>query len=118
MKRVFLLDSVAPIPVGHQVEVRVLQEPKKGFLSRRVDAKHQPKQPWVKDLDTGVEYGVLWQYNDATAVRTTPGEEYGEALRGDLEALETVKGEVLSCRVLTIPGGERWSVQTRLTIDA
>jgi hypothetical protein len=117
MKRVFLVDCVAPIPIGHAVEVRVMKEPKKGFLSRRVDAKYQPKQPWVKDLDTGVEYAVLWQYSDAAVVHMAPGTEYPERLRGDLEEVERVTGEVVSCRVLTLPGGENWKVQTRLELE-
>ena len=117
MKRVFLVDGVAPIPVGHSVEFRIMEEPKKGFLSRRIDAKYQSQQPWVKDLDTGVEYGVLWQYSDATAVRMVPGVEYPEALRGDLEKIERVTGEVVSCRVLTLPSGENWKIQTRLEVE-
>ena len=118
-KRVVLVDAAAPIPVGHRVEVRILKEPKAGFLSRRSGAKHQTDQPWVRDLDTGVTYGVLWQYSDAMSVTTLPGEDWGASVRSDLEEVERFEGKVRACRVLTVGGANsgNWWVQTRLELE-
>lgn len=117
MSEVFLVDGVAPVPVGHRVEVRVLKEPDAGWFSRRIGADTQPDQPWVKDLDTGVEYGVYWQVSDVTALDGNPGQVFGAHLRTDLEQLRAVTGRVVACRVLTLGSGDGWRVQTRLELD-
>ncbi len=116
MKKVVLVDCAAPVPVGHKVQVRNLKEEERGFLSRRVGSKHQVDQPWVRDLDTGVEYGVYWQYADLNAVPGEPGVDFGGVVRGDLEEVAVVTGQVMACRVMTITG-ERWRIQTRLVLE-
>jgi len=117
MTKTILVDCAAPIPVGHRVEVRVLKEPEAGFLSRRSGSKHQINQPWVKDLDTGVEYTVYWHNSNFGSIMGAPGQDFGATLRSDLETVSTHTGVVTACQVLTISGSENWRLQTRLVIN-
>jgi hypothetical protein len=76
MAEQIVVDCIAPIPVGHMVEVRVFKEPAKGFLSRRADAKYQVHHPWVRDLETKVEHRVYWQYSDSGMLSSHPGTQF------------------------------------------
>ena len=117
MTETVLVDCAAAIPVGHRVEIRVLKEPEGGFLSRRTGSKVQVNQPWVKDLDTGVEYGLYWQYSATGALQGYAGQDFGPSMRGELETVKTVTGTVAGCRVLTIGSGDGWRLQTRLVVE-
>lgn len=116
MTRTILVDCAAPIPLGHRVQVRVLKEPDAGWLNRRAGSGHQTDQPWVKDLDTGVEYALYWQYSNTGALQGEPGQDFGDTLRADLETQQSLTGTVTACRVLTLGGGDSWRLQTRLDI--
>lgn len=107
---------LAPIPVGHRVRVtwHVLEEP---GLAGQVRTDTRPHQPWITDLDTGVEYRTDWA--SGAMRRRGPDEPYriGESLRMDLREERVVEAVVRRCEVFTVRGYPELEVQTRLVLE-
>jgi hypothetical protein len=120
----FELLFVAPIPVGHRVELVWHGEPEPGWISSNIKKGSAPipSKPVLRDLDTGIIYGPLdhfleqrtgYKISDVRPVEPRPLEQLG--------VHASVRGRVVECRVLTEQGiGTSSSVQiiqTSLTIE-
>ncbi len=107
---------VAPIPVGHRVRVtwHALEE---AGLAGQTRTDERPYEPWITDLDTGVEYRTDWAVG--TERRRHRDQPYilGEQFVSGVSVEREVIGTVRSCRVLTIRGYPDLEVQTHLVLD-
>ncbi len=115
MTRQLILDYVAPIPVGHRVEVEVLQVVEVGIFSERVEAR--PHHPWLRDVETGIEYTAYWHHAEVSGIRFKPGNVYPEGRIPDVRVAERLRGRVVACRLVTERISDSWQVQTYLTIS-
>ncbi len=107
--------AVAPIPVGHRVEVRVYAI-EEGLFSRAWVPK--PHDPHIVDLTTGVTYGSAWLF-EAIGVLTS-GEVRAHLpleVRADLRVHSTITGVVRACRVTWIGSGDSRYPQTSLSVE-
>ncbi|GDX82405.1 hypothetical protein LBMAG42_42160 [Deltaproteobacteria bacterium] len=106
------LIQVAPIPVGHRVELRTFLRKQKMF------GKPEPafNEPLVTDLDTGVIYAEDWHFRDVDMYRSGEIVECSLVQR-DLPEHARVVGRVRSCRILWIGSGEGRYPQTTLVVE-
>lgn len=115
MTRQFILDYVAPIPVGHRVELEVLATVEQGLF--KATKERHPHHPWIKDLDTGIEYTACWHHEELRGIRFKAGNVYPEERQPYVEVAERISGRVVACRLVTERIGDSWQVQTRLTLE-
>ena len=122
--KTFELLVLAPVPVGHQVEIRWYKKQIKGLLSGK-RWKEFPHSPIIKDLDSGVVYGTFdcfWDHGAAVALDMDSPTKLSEEVLPQLELQKAVKGKVVACRVATHDMGvghsRLFKVQTSLTITA
>lgn len=101
---VYVFHYVAPIPVGHRVEVHFFARDT-GFFA--TDFHEQLDMPLIRDLDTGVEYAPEWLFE------RKPGPP---ELSPTVQATRTVTGRVIACRVVAGLSGADWTAHTRLTL--
>lgn len=107
--------AVAPIPVGHRVEVRVYAI-EEGLFSKAWVPK--PADPYIVDLTTGVTYGSAWLFESIAVL--TSGEVRPDLpleIRSDLREHARFTGVVRSCRVTWIGSGDTRYPQTTLSVD-
>ncbi len=104
----------APIPVGHRVEVTWYGESScKLFGGSKTTVREY--EPIIRDLDTGVEYASDFVYGTGSSKKPdTPLEVSAEV---QAEEIESVRGRVVACRVVTLRGFSDYDVQTELTIE-
>lgn len=117
---------LAPVPVGHQVEINWYKKQVTGILTGK-SWKEFPHSPIIKDLDSGVVYGTFDFFWDTGAGATAvidmdkPTELRGQVLP-QLEPQWAIKGKVTACRVATYDMGigrsRLFKVQTTLTIES
>lgn len=108
--------GILPIPVGHQVEVRIYAA-EEGLFSKAWVA--HPEDPWLLDHTTGVVYGSAWHYKVIAMYR--PNEVIPDLpmdVRSDLKEHARMFGVVKSSRIVWIGGGDSRYPQTTLIIDA
>ena len=115
---------LAPVPVGHQVEIRWYKKQIKGLLSGK-RWQEFPHSPIIQDLDSGIVYGTFdcfWDPGVAATLSMDSPTELSEQVLPQLELQKAVKGEVVACRVATFDMGvgssRLFKVQTSLTIAA
>ena len=117
------LAFIAPIPVGHRVEVTTYERPKGGFFSMEVDLSDKPV---VRDMETGVVYGSSFLYTEKEGIFPTgAGKDVLSALPNErYTPVAQIVGKVVDCRVLTNQPFGRWvsdrrttHVQTTLVIE-
>ena len=111
-----LLDYVAAIPVGHRVQIDVYDDIEPGFFGKD-KVKEMPHDALVKDLDTGIEYGAHWLYQETMGIRFVAGNEYPLEVRPELPKVSSTTGKVVGCRVLSERVGPSWQVQTTLRVE-
>ena len=105
--------GMAPIPVGHRVEIRWYQELVATPLGGR-QKRQEPQKPWIKDLDDGVIYAGHWLfvaggvYGDRVNVGT-------RELRPTLELTRSLVGRVLSTQVVTVSTSDM-TIETMLVV--
>ncbi|MFH2141068.1 MAG: hypothetical protein ABIJ97_01500 [Bacteroidota bacterium] len=102
------LDFVAPIPTGHNVEV--IQFRKKNSDKALIGL-------WIKDINTGIEYGMDFHYEDRNLVQFNHVSVWPIDIRDDLEIDKKIIGCVTRCRILTMRVNLNWQMQTRLQIE-
>lgn len=100
------VDFAAPIPVGHKVVV--IQYKRK----EKVLPGH-----WIMDVDTGIEYGLDFQYEDRSNVNFNKPTVWPLDVRTDLEVDTKIEGYIRRCRVMTMRWNMNWQMQTRLQIE-
>jgi hypothetical protein len=110
---------VAPVPVGHRVELRWYRKLVTGLLSgQRYEST--PNHPFVRDLDTGVVYGdhdLFLRHGAVVQVsvdKPTPL-EWDPLPEHQLEY--QVVGRVVGCRVSTFRIGQTFHVQSTLVVE-
>lgn len=110
MQTIHVLYS-APIPIGHKVRVVWYDQ-----VARHPRAH---AEPWIQDLETGVEYGPAWLYlPDVSADMVSNAKDVDRPAPGSTATKELI-GVVQRCVVVTLrPKFERqqWHVQTRLDL--
>lgn len=111
----FTLDYVAPIPIGHRVELAEFHELKTDRKGRTTE--QAIRGYWIKDLDTGIEYGMDRHYIAQGFAKYNQAEEYPIQIRADLTSVRIVAGKVTVRRVLTQRSSQDWQIQTRIAIQ-
>lgn len=107
--------AVAPIPVGHHVEIRIYAE-EEGLFSKtwtpRVHDAH------IVDTTTGITYASAWLFEAINMYRC--GEirpDLPLEIRPDLREHARTAGTVRACRVTWIGSGDSRYPQTTLAIE-
>jgi len=115
-KKTITVPYVAPIPVGHRVELHFYMEEKGVFKKQKA---LNPYLPLIRDLDTGVEYGHMDHYMKVLGLSSVPlpPHDYPLSPRSDLEWTDIIKARVVSCRVLTEAWSDEYQAQTTLVIE-
>ncbi|MBM4370595.1 MAG: hypothetical protein FJ098_03030 [Deltaproteobacteria bacterium] len=114
--RTFAVAHIAPIPVGHRIEVRFFAVERGVFKKTRHVSLDQPS---ITDLDTGIVYGSTWHHAEELGVSTSAFDPKvpPTELRTNLVTEEVVSGRVVACRLHTVMGGTTWRVQTTVSIQ-
>jgi len=107
--------GLAPIPVGHEVEVRTFSR-EEGLFSKTLE--HKADEPLIVDIDTGVTYGQDWHFQEIHAyVSGEVRPDLPLEVRSDLHEQERWRGTVTACRVAWIGGGDSRYPQTTLLVE-
>lgn len=104
---------LAPIPVGHRVELHYHRVTQAGLLGSRT--RDWPYDPRIVDLDTGVEYA-----SDRVYLADDMRRPYEPARVADQpagEVVRVVRGRVVACRVIHVRSYAEFDVQTDLMIE-
>jgi hypothetical protein len=110
------LDYVAPIPVGNRVEVIQYKEV---TIDRKGREEINPvKGLWIKDLDTGIEYGVSQHFEKRKLWIWFEVQVWPVDVRSDLVIDKKFTGRVTRCRIMSMRSNEDWQLQTRLFIES
>ena len=110
------LIGVVPIPVGHEVEIRVFLVDTAVFGSK---LEPQLDSPLVIDIDTGIQYGEQWIFKDSgdSNIGSLRANPLPLGPRSDLKEHGRWRGRVTAARVAWIEGGsDRGFSQTALAI--
>ena len=113
MELVVLL--VAPVPVGHRVEVCFLRRQVPGMVRDRV--LEDDHQPVITDLDSGVVYGSELAWGDNTTRRQGAPLPLKVGPLADSDVKRRLVGRVRACRVVTVRGAGEVDVQTLLQVE-
>lgn len=109
------LDYVAPIPVGNRVEVIQYKEVSTDRKGR--EEINPVKGLWIKDLDTGIEYGVSQHFEKRKLWIWFEVQVWPLDVREELVVDKKFTGKVLRCRIMSMRSNEDWQLQTRLVIE-
>ena len=107
---------IAPIPVGHRIELRFFTAEKGVFKKHK---ELQSYLPLLRDLDTGIEYGHIDHYKHLIGFTPCPlpPHDYPLAPRTDLEWAEPRTARVVSCRIVTEAWSTSYQAQTTLVVE-
>jgi hypothetical protein len=115
---------LAPVPVGHQVEINWYKKEVTGILTGK-SWKQFPHTPIIKDLDSGIVYGTFdffWEHGAAAAIDMDKPTKLSVQVLPQLKLQWAIKGKVTACRVATYDMGigrsRLFKVQTTLTIES
>ena len=92
--------GLAPIPVGHRVEVRWFRKKRSLFLGA-AEYVEKPFQPLIMDVETQITYGTEWHYVDG-ALRHLDVNVQVPDVRSPLEMQRLLRGTVLACTVVNV----------------
>ena len=106
----------APIPVGHRFECRWYEarEPK---LFGEGDWKTVVHEPWLRDLETGIEYGTARPFEHAAMKPAYGPIHLGDDPNPEVRVGVSVVGIVRRCRVLTCVGFTGDPIQTHIDFE-
>ena len=110
--RTFTMLGAMPIPVGHPVECFILARDN-GIFKKDIAAV--PDEPLVRDLETGIYYGRLWQF--APGISAPTGTPRTTDPAPDVAVVERFTGRVKACLVLTAGATQHQHAETTLVID-
>jgi len=123
-EKTYELLVLAPVPVGHQVEINWYKKQVTGILTGK-NWKEFPHTPIIKDLDSGVVYGTFdffWDHAAAAAIDMEKPTALSLQVLPQLKPQYAVRGKVTACRVATYDMGigrsRLFKVQTSLTIES
>lgn len=110
------VDFAAPIPIGHKVEVIQFKKKEKSIFNSKESEKVLIGL-WIKDIDTGIEYGMDFHYEERNTVNFNKVTVWPIDIRSDLEIDKKIEGRITRCRILTMRSSMNWLMQTRLQIE-
>lgn len=120
IRKIYVIGCV-PIPVGHEVEViwYDVEKISTGFLGGEKREVEPIEVPVVRDLQTGVRYGIYAHFSDAGLYRAGQINVERHALRSDLTETRKIRGTVQACSVVSVgfEGRAVEQVETELTIE-
>jgi hypothetical protein len=107
---------VAPIPVGHTVEIKFTVETIGIF---KKEEKINETEAIVKDLDTGIIYGLYKHFIDLPGIvgNANNPKELPMEILPNLVIGKIIKGKVIACNLITLMTNSLWRVQTQITIE-
>lgn len=108
---------VAPIPVGHRVEITWTEEVRRGLVPGQDRTDGRPHQPVIVDLDTGVVYLSDWAVGASRRKGPDQPYEVGAGTLSDHRVGRVLRGVVRACRVITVRGFPQLDVQTHLEVE-
>jgi hypothetical protein len=110
---------LAPIPVGHRVELRWYRKLVTGLLSgQRYES--MPAQPVVRDLDTGIVYGdfdVFWRHGPVMQIPYNAPTALEWEVLPEHQLEYQVVGRVAGCRIATHRLSPDFHFQTTLVVE-
>jgi hypothetical protein len=109
-----LLQQLALVPVGHDVEVRFFRRPKRsGWDGSVKDLAGEPvrDEAVVRDRESGVLFGCDWHFQLGV---DSPREDDACS---ELILTERLEGRVANCQVVTRMIGSELRVETWLTLE-
>jgi hypothetical protein len=122
-EKTYELLVLAPVPVGHQVEINWYKKQVTRILSG-TRWEEFPHSPIIKDLDSGIVYGTFdffWEHGAAAAIDMDKPTALSKQVLSQPELQYAIKGKVVACRVATYDMGigrsRLFKVQTSLTIE-
>jgi hypothetical protein len=107
--------AVAPIPVGHRVEIRIYAE-EEGLFSKTWTPRFH--DPHIVDLTSGITYGSVWLFEAVNMYRC--GEVRPDIpfeIRSDIREHARMTGTVRVCRITWIGAGDSRYPQTTLAVE-
>lgn len=110
--RTFTMLGAMPIPVGHRVECFILCRDA-GIFTK--DIQPVLDEPLVRDLETGIYYGRLWQF--APGIIASTGTPRTSDPAPDVTVAARFTGRVKACLVLTAGVTQHQHAETTLVID-
>lgn len=110
------VDFAAPIPIGHKVELIQFKKIEKSIFSKK-ETEKVLLGIWIKDQDTGIEYGMDFHYEDRSSVNFNKVSVWPIDIRQDLEIDKKIIGRIVRCRIMTMRLNMNWLMQTRLQIE-
>jgi hypothetical protein len=113
----FVVVFVAPVPVGHSVEITWYEHVQEGLVPSQSRVDSRPAEPVIRDLDTGITYMTEWAVGSQRRKSPDAAYELGDDLLADYQEAKQVTGKVLWCQVVTIRGYPQVDVQTHLLIE-
>ena len=115
-RKTITVPYIAPIPVGHRIELRFFNEEKGVFKKHK---ELNASLPLIRDLDFGIEYGHIDHYKHLVGFSAVPlpPHEYPLTPRTDLDWCEARIARVASCRVLTEAWADEYQAQTTLVVE-
>lgn len=117
------LSFIAPIPVGHRVELTFLKKPLIGWFSSVIAGyEDMLDKPIVRDMETGVVYASTNVYTEHDYVTPRGASPLPDHHRPELEQDHVVIGRVVSCRVISYQPGyasdrDTTHIQTTLVLE-
>jgi hypothetical protein len=112
--RKLLLQQLALVPVGHEVEVRFFRKPKRSAWDGSVKdlaGEAVLDEAVVRDRVSGVLFGRDWHFQPGL---DSPREDDASS---QLILVETLEGRVSQCQVVTRMIGPELQIETWLTIE-
>ena len=112
----FLCRMIAPVPVGHRVEMTWFDTPPGlfGGSARKMDED----EPMVRDLDSDIVYTVSWHHSGSLSANPF-SDSYPDAIHPDNRPVARVVGKVLACRLVSSSiMSSQWGPHTYLTVQA
>jgi hypothetical protein len=110
MLKTFTLVHVAPIPVGHTVELKLVAE----------TSGVNETEAIVTDVDTGIVYACAPHFGGPAGVPGSPRNpsELPMELAANASIGRIVRGKVVACHLYTWMAGGTWRVQTQLVVES
>ena len=117
MTKTYTLVHVAPIPVGHTIELKLIAETT-GIFQKEV--RMNETEAVVTDLDSGITYACSDHVQTSFAISAAAQDpsELPMELRPDLKIGSVVRGRVVACHLYTLMAGSTWRVQTQITVES
>lgn len=111
----YILVTLAPIPVGHRVQILWYEIVESGLFS--TSRVMRPHEPIVIDQNTSVVYCSDRSFSRGNTKAPNEPFEVSEALAHGAQLARRVEGTVRACRVITIRTFSDIDVQTELTVE-